>query len=73
MDGIATTLVTPDALKSSVQSAMAAKIPVVAFNSGIDQYADTGASMYFGSDENLAGQTAGRARSPRMAARRCSA
>ncbi len=60
VDGIATTLATPDALKSSVQAAKTAKIPVVAFNSGIDQYAETGASMYFGSDENLAGQTAGK-------------
>jgi simple sugar transport system substrate-binding protein len=60
VDGIATTLATPDALKSSVQSAVAAKIPVVAFNSGIDQYQQVGASMYFGSDENLAGSTAGK-------------
>jgi simple sugar transport system substrate-binding protein len=59
VNGIATTLATPDALKSSVQSAKAANIPVVAFNSGIDQYKDVGASMYFGSDETLAGQTAG--------------
>ncbi len=60
VDGIATTLATPDALKSSVQSAVSAKIPVVAFNSGSDQYKETGASMYFGSDENLAGETAGK-------------
>lgn len=60
VDGIATTLATPDALKSSVQAADAAKIPVVAFNSGIDQYAEVGASMYFGSDETLAGTTAGK-------------
>ena len=59
VDGIATTLATPDALKGAVQSAVAAKIPTVAFNSGIDQYKDTGALMYFGSDENLAGSTAG--------------
>lgn len=59
VDGIATTLATPDALKSAVQAAGAAKIPVVAFNSGIDQYKETGALMYFGSDEALAGQTAG--------------
>ncbi len=59
VDGIATTLATPDALKGAVQSAIAAKIPTVAFNSGIDQYKDTGALMYFGSDENLAGATAG--------------
>jgi simple sugar transport system substrate-binding protein len=60
VNGIATTLATPDALKGAVQSAKAANIPVVAFNSGIDQYAQTGASMYFGSDENLAGTTAGK-------------
>ena len=59
VDGIATTLATPDALKGAVQSAVTAKIPTVAFNSGIDQYKDTGALMYFGSDENLAGATAG--------------
>ena len=38
VDGIATTLATPDALKPAVQAAVAAKIPVVAFNSGINQY-----------------------------------
>ncbi len=59
VDGIATTLATPDALASSVQGARDAGIPVVAFNSGIDQYLETGAQMYFGSDENLAGTTAG--------------
>lgn len=59
VDGIATTLATPDALAASVGDARAADIPVVAFNSGIDQYLDTGAQMYFGSDENLAGSTAG--------------
>jgi simple sugar transport system substrate-binding protein len=59
VDGIATTLVTPDALAGSVKAATDAGIPLVGFNSGIDQYADLGALMYFGSDENLAGETAG--------------
>ncbi len=59
VDGIAVSLATPDALKTSVQAARAAGIPVVAFNSGIDQYKEVGASMYFGSDESLAGETAG--------------
>jgi len=58
--GIATTLATPDALKSAVASALAAKIPVVAFNSGISQYASLGAMEYFGSDETLAGNTVGK-------------
>jgi simple sugar transport system substrate-binding protein len=51
VDGIATTLATPDALAASVQAARDAGIPVVAFK--------TGAQMYFGSDEDLAGATAG--------------
>jgi simple sugar transport system substrate-binding protein len=59
VSGIATTLVTPDALAGAVKAAQSAKIPVVGFNSGIDQYKQLGALMYFGSDESLAGQQAG--------------
>jgi simple sugar transport system substrate-binding protein len=59
VDGIATTLVTPDALAGAVKAANDAGIPLVGFNSGIDQYQQLGALMYFGSDENLAGATAG--------------
>ena len=59
VNGIATTLVTPDALAGAVKSAIAAKIPVVGFNSGIEQYKQLGALMFFGSDETLAGTTAG--------------
>jgi simple sugar transport system substrate-binding protein len=32
---------------------------VVAFNAGIDVYEQYGASMYFGSDETVAGQSVG--------------
>ena len=60
VDGIATTLATPDALAGAVKSAVDAAIPVVAFNSGIDQYKQVGAQMYFGSDENLAGEATGK-------------
>jgi simple sugar transport system substrate-binding protein len=59
VDGIATTLVTPDALAGAVKSATNAKIPVVGFNSGIGDFQRLGALMYFGSDETLAGTTAG--------------
>ncbi len=59
VDGLATTLTAPPALKGAVQSARSANIPVVAFNAGLDQYKDVGALMYFGSDESLAGQSAG--------------
>jgi simple sugar transport system substrate-binding protein len=50
VDGIAVSLATPDALKTAVQKARAAGIPVVAFNAGIDQYKEVGAQMFFGSD-----------------------
>ena len=60
VSGIATTLVTPNALAGAVKAATAAKIPVVGFNSGIDQYKQLGALMYFGSDETLAGQSGGK-------------
>ncbi len=59
VDGIATTLATPDALAGAVKDANDAEVPVVAFNSGIEDYLDVGALMYFGSDENLAGESAG--------------
>jgi simple sugar transport system substrate-binding protein len=59
VNAIATTLVTPDALAGSVKAATDAKIPVVGFNSGIDQYQKLGALMYFGSDETVAGTAAG--------------
>jgi hypothetical protein len=60
VDGIASTLVTPDALADAVHSATKAGIPVVGFNSGIDQYKELGALMYFGSDETIAGTSAGK-------------
>jgi simple sugar transport system substrate-binding protein len=57
--GIAVTLAYPDAVGPAAQNAVNGGIPVVAFNSGIDQYQKYGAEMYFGSNEQLAGQTAG--------------
>jgi simple sugar transport system substrate-binding protein len=60
VDGLATTLPTPDAIGPAAQKAVAAGIPVVAFNAGKDAYAQYGIGMYFGSDETLAGQTVGR-------------
>ncbi len=53
------TLAFPDAVGPAVQAAAQAGIPVVAFNSGIEQYEQYGAMMYFGSDEQLAGQSLG--------------
>src|SRR6478752_4064032 len=58
--GLAVTLAQPDAVKPAVAAAVAAGIPVVAFNSGINQWKDMGALEYFGQDETLAGETAGK-------------
>jgi simple sugar transport system substrate-binding protein len=59
VDGLATTLPTPDAIGPTVQDAVDAGIPTVAFNAGIAAYPTYGIGMYFGSDEDLAGQTVG--------------
>jgi simple sugar transport system substrate-binding protein len=59
VDGIATTLVTPDALIPNVKKAVAAGIPVDTFNSGLGFYKQAGALTHFSSDEYLAGQQAG--------------
>jgi len=60
VDGIATTLVTPDALIPSVKKAVAAGIPVDSFNSGTDFFKQAGSLTHFSSDEFLAGQEAGK-------------
>jgi simple sugar transport system substrate-binding protein len=59
VNGIAVTLAHPDSVGPAAQSAIQAKIPVVAFNSGLNDYTKYGIGMYFGSDEDLAGQTVG--------------
>jgi simple sugar transport system substrate-binding protein len=60
VDGIAVTLARPDQLAGAVAAATAAGIPVVAFNSGIDDWRTLGALEYFGQDERLASQAVGR-------------
>jgi simple sugar transport system substrate-binding protein len=59
-DAIAVTLAKPDALAAVVRKAAAAGVPVVVFNAGIDQWKADGALSYFGSDDGLAGEQAGR-------------
>jgi simple sugar transport system substrate-binding protein len=58
-DGIAVTLAYANQVGPAAQAAAESGIPVVAFNSGIGVYEDYGISMYFGSDEDLAGQSLG--------------
>ncbi|MDE3722100.1 substrate-binding domain-containing protein [Nocardiopsis sp. N85] len=59
VDGIAVTLSKPDALEGAIADAQEAGIPVVAFNSGIEDWADMGVQQYFGTDEHLAGTAFG--------------
>jgi simple sugar transport system substrate-binding protein len=59
VDGLAVTLAYPEAVGPLAQQAADSGTPVVAFNAGIDVYEQYGASMYFGSDETVAGQSVG--------------
>ena len=57
--GIAVTLAKPDAMAPAVKAALDKGIPVVAFNSGFDNFKSMGLQEYFGQDEKLAGIAAG--------------
>ncbi|CAM5581957.1 sugar ABC transporter substrate-binding protein [Streptomyces aurantiogriseus] len=59
VDGIALTAAKPDAMKDVIAKAKAAGIPVVGFNSGVDDWKELGMLEYFGQDENIAGQAFG--------------
>ncbi|NHN56218.1 sugar ABC transporter substrate-binding protein [Calidifontibacter sp. DB0510] len=59
VDGIATTLAKPDAMKGAVGNAVKAKIPVVGLNSGSDVYKNFGMIGFFGQPEKVAGQAVG--------------
>jgi simple sugar transport system substrate-binding protein len=59
VDGIVVSMANPDALKDSVEAAVAAGIPVVTINSGGDRSAEFGAIGHVGQDERIAGQGAG--------------
>ena len=57
---IAVTLARPEAIKPALQSAISAGIPAVAFNAGIDDWKAAGAKAYFGQDEQISGEAAGK-------------
>ncbi|MGH3516123.1 MAG: substrate-binding domain-containing protein [Haloechinothrix sp.] len=59
VDGIALTFAKPEAMKAAVKRANAAGIPVIGFNSGIEQWKQLGALAYYGTDEHLAGTAFG--------------
>lgn len=59
VDAIATTMPNPEAIGPVIQKAVDAGIPVVEFNAGISDWEPTGALMYFGQEESVAGEAAG--------------
>ncbi|MEH0581621.1 sugar ABC transporter substrate-binding protein [Streptomyces sp. B21-108] len=59
VDGIALTAAKPEAMKDVIAKATTAGIPVVGFNSGVDDWKKLGMLEYFGQDENIAGQAFG--------------
>ena len=60
VDGIAVSLARPEALASAVERANSEGIPVAAFNAGIDAWKSQGAIAYFGQDEKISGEAAGK-------------
>jgi len=58
-DGIVVSMANPQALKSAVEGATKAGIPVIVVNSGVGQWKRYGAQTYIGSDEGVAGQAVG--------------
>jgi len=59
VDGLVVSMANPDALKASIEKAVAAGIPVITINSGQDQSAKFGALAHVGQDETIAGEGAG--------------
>jgi simple sugar transport system substrate-binding protein len=60
VDGIAVTDPNPAALCPTIQKARQAGIPVVMFNAGVANWQQCGGMEYFGQDESIAGQAAGK-------------
>jgi simple sugar transport system substrate-binding protein len=58
-DGLVVSMANPDGLESSIKAAVAAGIPVITINSGIDKWQDFGAITHVGQSETLAGEAAG--------------
>ena len=58
-NGIVVSMANPDGLEKSIKAAVAAGIPVVTINSGIDKWQGFGAITHVGQSETLAGEAAG--------------
>jgi simple sugar transport system substrate-binding protein len=60
VDGIAVSIPSPKALIPTIQKAVAAGIPVVAYNAGDRDWQKSGALSFYGEPEVLSGQAAGK-------------
>ena len=60
VNGIAVTDPNPQAICPTIQKAVAAGIPVVMFNAGVANWQQCGGMEYFGQDELIAGEAAGK-------------
>jgi simple sugar transport system substrate-binding protein len=58
-DGVVVSMANPDGLEKSIKAAVAAGVPVVTINSGIDQWQQFGAITHVGQSETIAGKAAG--------------
>ena len=58
-DGMVISLPDPDSLGPAIKAAVAAGVPVITMNSGLESSASLGALMHVGQPEYLAGQSAG--------------
>ncbi|MEK9522977.1 sugar ABC transporter substrate-binding protein [Streptomyces venezuelae] len=59
VDGLIVSLAKPDAMKSAVEKAVKAGIPVITVNSGAEQSKAYGALTHIGQDETVAGEAVG--------------
>jgi simple sugar transport system substrate-binding protein len=59
VDGIVVSMANPDALKASIQKAVAAGIPVITINAGGSFSKEFGALSHIGQDESVAGNAVG--------------
>lgn len=58
-DGLVISMANPDGLEASIKAAVAAGVPVITINSGIDDWQAFGAITHVGQSETVAGEAAG--------------
>ncbi|HWL89441.1 MAG TPA: sugar ABC transporter substrate-binding protein, partial [Polyangiaceae bacterium] len=59
VDGLIVSMANPEALRSSIQTAVQAGIPVITIDSGVEKSAEFGALTHVGQMEKIAGEAAG--------------